>query len=78
MSSPKIDSTSGSEKEVARHEPGSATAHVMSTESSTNAPKAPDPLPNGGLTAWLQVLGCFMLYFNTWSVRTSKLLHGLD
>jgi len=78
MSSPKIDSTSGSEKEVARHEPGSATAHVMSTESSTNAPKAPGPLPNGGLTAWLQVLGCFMLYFNTWSVRTSKLLHGLD
>jgi len=24
------------------------------------------PPPNGGLTAWLQVLGGFFLFFNTW------------
>lgn len=24
--------------------------------------------PNGGLAAWLQVLGAFFVYFNTWSV----------
>lgn len=24
--------------------------------------------PNGGLAAWLQVLGGFFVYFNTWSV----------
>lgn len=22
--------------------------------------------PDGGLTAWLQVLGCFFLWFNSW------------
>lgn len=24
------------------------------------------PPPNGGLTAWLQVVGSWMLFFNTW------------
>lgn len=28
-------------------------------------PKIGDP-PNGGLKAWLQVLGAFFIYFNTW------------
>jgi hypothetical protein len=28
-----------------------------------------EPPPNGGLTAWLQVVGSFFLFFNTWSVR---------
>lgn len=27
-----------------------------------------DPPPNGGLLAWLQVLGSFFLYFNCWYV----------
>lgn len=27
-------------------------------------------IPNGGLTAWLQVLGAFFIFFNTWSVPT--------
>lgn len=26
----------------------------------------PGPPPNGGLKAWLQVLGSFMLFFNSW------------
>jgi hypothetical protein len=25
-------------------------------------------MPNGGLTAWLQVLGAFFLFFNSWYV----------
>jgi len=29
---------------------------------------------DGGTTAWLQVLGSFMLFFNTWYVSTSFLL----
>ena len=33
-------------------------------EASTSSP--PDPVPNGGLTAWLQVLGSFFLFFNSW------------
>ncbi|KAF2151293.1 putative MFS monocarboxylate transporter [Myriangium duriaei CBS 260.36] len=31
----------------------------------------PSPPPNGGTTAWLQVLGCFMLYFNTWGLLSA-------
>jgi hypothetical protein len=26
----------------------------------------PGPLPNGGTKAWLQVLGSFFLFFNSW------------
>lgn len=29
---------------------------------------APGPPPNGGLQAWLQVLGSWMLFFNTWGI----------
>lgn len=38
------------------------------TESSSSAPevKPARTIPNGGLTAWLQVVGAFFLYFNTW------------
>lgn len=63
MVSPEIESKSGSEKELADHEP---TPKIVSPEPITNTRKTPGPPPNGGLTAWLQVLGCFMLYFNTW------------
>ncbi|CBF89303.1 hypothetical protein AN0528.2 [Aspergillus nidulans FGSC A4] len=34
----------------------------------TAAPGGPPPPPNGGLLAWLNVLGSFMLYFNTWGI----------
>lgn len=30
--------------------------------------------PNGGLTAWMQVLGSFFIYFNTWGEFVSLLL----
>jgi hypothetical protein len=32
------------------------------------APATPPPPPNGGLVAWLQVAGAFILFFNCWSV----------
>lgn len=28
--------------------------------------------PNGGIKAWVQVLGAFMLFFNSWYVVTSS------
>lgn len=34
-----------------------------------------DPPPNGGLTAWLQVLGSFFLFFNCWSVVVNLRTH---
>lgn len=27
-----------------------------------------DSIPNGGLIAWLQVLGCFFIFFNSWGI----------
>jgi hypothetical protein len=35
-------------------------------------------VPNGGLRAWLQVAGAFMLFFNTWYVHYSgfQWFHG--
>ena len=30
-----------------------------------------DSIPDGGLVAWLQVLGSFMIFFNTWGVVNS-------
>lgn len=36
--------------------------------STAESYKKIDPPPNGGLLAWLQVLGSFFLYFNCWYV----------
>jgi len=45
---------------------------------SSNAQEKPRPPslrnrgdgpPNGGLTAWLQVVGGFLIFFNTWQVQ---------
>lgn len=33
--------------------------------TATSVSGIPTP-PNGGLTAWLQILGGFFVYFNTW------------
>ncbi|KAL4735893.1 major facilitator superfamily domain-containing protein [Aspergillus similis] len=38
------------------------------TAAPTAAPGGAPPPPNGGLLAWLNVLGSFMLYFNTWGI----------
>lgn len=39
------------------------------TEALAEPPtSSADPPPNGGLQAWLHVLGAFMLWFNTWGI----------
>lgn len=43
--------------------------------TATSISGIPTP-PNGGLTAWLQVLGGFFVYFNTWLVKKSRI--GLE
>lgn len=35
-------------------------------EPAPPAAWTPPPVPDGGLQAWLQVAGAFMLFFNTW------------
>lgn len=46
---------------------------AASSEPAVEAPAKPSAntasaIPNGGLNAWLQVLGGFMLFFNTWGL----------
>jgi peptidoglycan hydrolase-like protein with peptidoglycan-binding domain len=36
------------------------------TPTAASPPTSPGPIPNGGLQAWLQVLGAWILFFNTW------------
>jgi hypothetical protein len=45
--------------------------------SSGNPVAAPDSIPNQGLRAWMQVVGSFCLYFNTWGkpVKENSVLH---
>lgn len=43
-----------------------APKDIAETSSSTPEVKPARTIPNGGLQAWLQVVGAFFLYFNTW------------
>ncbi|KAF2719374.1 MFS general substrate transporter [Polychaeton citri CBS 116435] len=43
-------------------------ANTTSELKPTPSPYNPGPPPNGGLKAWMQVLGAFMLFFNTWGI----------
>ncbi|KAI0169581.1 major facilitator superfamily domain-containing protein [Hypoxylon sp. FL1284] len=59
-------------------ESSSATA-IQDTRVEKEAPRASTAavapaartIPNSGLTAWLQVLGAFCLYFNTWGLLSA-------
>lgn len=44
---------------------------VLSSDSSATVELDLKGPPDGGLTAWLQILGAFFLYFNTWGVVSS-------
>jgi hypothetical protein len=44
---------------------------ATSVERSANGESTPDSPPNGGLLAYLQVLGGFMLFFNTWGIQNT-------
>lgn len=50
-----------------RHD-GADLEKVASSKPSVNNIRS---VPNGGLTAWLQVLGSFFLFFNTWGIVNS-------
>lgn len=47
-------------------------------EESPPQPKPADGIPNGGLRAWLQVLGSFMVFLNTWYAFCPLYLELLD
>lgn len=50
---------------IAKAEHGSALEPVASTRPSVNDLKA---VPNGGLWAWLQVVGSFFIFWNAWGI----------
>ncbi|KAF9888994.1 hypothetical protein FE257_008164 [Aspergillus nanangensis] len=41
------------------------------TSDDSTSPKPSNEIPNGGLRAWLQVVGSFLLFLNTWGVINS-------
>ncbi|KAH8893061.1 MFS general substrate transporter [Thozetella sp. PMI_491] len=57
-------------------EPGSASDQPATREYGPGDPiggnkateRPPNPPPNGGTSAWFQVLGGFLLFFNTWGL----------
>lgn len=48
-------------------EPQASTA-LADKEAARPAAGHDSPVPNGGLQAWLQVVGAFMIFFNTWGI----------
>ncbi|CAD0107632.1 unnamed protein product [Aureobasidium uvarum] len=44
----------------------SESIQSCSSSDIEQAEQTVDDVPNGGLVAWLQVLGAFFLWFNTW------------
>ena len=62
-------SVSSIEKEVTLFSTVELTSNSIQSCSSSDLEQAnqtTDDIPNGGLIAWLQVLGAFFLWFNTW------------
>lgn len=53
----------------------SALKEIEETPASASepAPKASHEIPNGGFNAWLQVLGSFLLFLNSWYGLSSHL-----
>lgn len=48
---------------VANDSPPTSTSQTSPTTEKASIPAGP---PDGGLQAWLHILGSFFLYFNTW------------
>jgi len=45
---------------------GGAVERQMTAKSANPSVNNVNAIPNGGLVAWLQVLGAFFLFFNSW------------
>ncbi|KAK4955869.1 hypothetical protein LTR10_006808 [Elasticomyces elasticus] len=55
------------EEKYERDQPNEAAAQAEAQPTGP-APGGPSPPPNGGSQAWLQVLGSWCLFFNTWGL----------
>lgn len=61
-------SRESSAEEEKAHERQDVDAPSAPDEEKQKPPAGPSPPPNGGMVAWLQVLGGWMLFFNTWGI----------
>ena len=65
-----ISSLSDVEKKEVTHfstvELTSESSQSCNMSDLEQADQTVDDIPNGGLVAWMQVLGAFFLWFNTW------------
>ncbi|KAL2795207.1 major facilitator superfamily domain-containing protein [Aspergillus keveii] len=66
--SPHFDEKHPNPTSPAPHTQDAEAPREYSTESPPKPSTGPSPPPNGGATAWLHVLGGFMLFFNTWGM----------
>ena len=66
-SQPPFTGYDDTEKQAAQttDEPDGASLANVSSKPSVNNIKS---VPNGGTKAWLQVLGVFFVFFNTWGI----------
>lgn len=44
----------------------SPNALEVPIEEKALSPPPPSAVPDGGIRAWLQVLGCWLVFFNVW------------
>lgn len=60
------------EKKDVNFEVTEVSSDLVSSSQSSTLENGDDEhaVPNGGTLAWLQVLGSFFLWFNTWFVRS--------
>ncbi|KAI1198309.1 MFS general substrate transporter [Nemania serpens] len=70
MASPSEDLTSASDEKPVSPQQNDVASNVQSPSASGLNPPVQQrpPLPNGGVQAWLQVLGAFLLFFNSWGL----------
>ncbi|KAL3446436.1 major facilitator superfamily domain-containing protein [Aspergillus insuetus] len=66
--SPRFDEKHRNSTSPSPHQDAEASPREPSTESPPKPLTGLSPPPNGGATAWLHVLGGFMLFFNTWGM----------
>ncbi|KAK9366803.1 major facilitator superfamily domain-containing protein [Lipomyces kononenkoae] len=67
-SDPMIEANEKKETASSSSNDDSRINTLVTPKSEVVKPAGPLPPPNGGLTAWLQVAGGFVIFFNTWGL----------
>lgn len=63
-----LDEKLQDDKDVEQARPNDDASAAEPEQPAQPKPSGPSPPPNGGIVAWTQVAGGFMLFFNTWGL----------